>query len=102
MTSEEFLDCLRSNYERGKKVRLIERNDVLIHMGISTFATFEGAAALARSYWPKVGTFVAELRLVEGYGFQYTRANLKGHLTIWGRPDELQAVAEAVSAIDPP
>ncbi len=65
-------------------------------MGLSMYLTQEMAMETARRY-PKIGRFIARLRLGPGYGFNLAPTHQPGHLTVWGRPLQLkEAVADIV------
>lgn len=67
--------------------------------GISVFATREQALRQARRY-PRLGRFIAEIRIAAGGPVRYERTNRDspGHHTLWGTPHDLQ---QAVAIIVP-
>lgn len=98
-----FLDSLRSNYELNRPPRGIEDRDAVVHMGLSMYETPERAVATAQMWWPKIGRFLAEVQLVPGEGFNYTRdTGPEGHLTVWGRPIQLRQVVTDIVPIEEP
>jgi hypothetical protein len=84
------LDSLRSNYERDAPPRGVERESVLIHLGLSMFVTVDAAAERA-TRWPALGTHIARLRLEPGHGFHFAETGARVHRTVWGRPLQLLA-----------
>jgi hypothetical protein len=47
--------------------------------------------------WPKIGTFLAELRLQPDNGFCLADTGRPGHFTLWGRPLQLlDSIADIV------
>lgn len=84
------LESLRSNYERDARPRGLERESVLIHLGLSMFVTFDAAADRA-TRWPALGTHIARMRLEPGYGFHVAETGARVHRTVWGRPLQLLA-----------
>ena len=106
----EFIDGFRSNHELGKPPRGRERRLPEIHAGLSVYKTLEQARALRASIaaglarkgggtQPRIGDYVAELRLPDGMGFAFEdRDEPTGHLTIWG---EAEAIAGCTVDIHP-
>ncbi len=84
------LGSLRSNYERDAPPRGVERESVLIHLGLSMFVTFDAAADRANR-WPALGTHVACVRLEPNHGFHVAETGARVHRTVWGRPLQLLA-----------
>lgn len=85
-----LLNSLRSHYELSEPPRRVERSSTVIHMGISTYISFERARDTSRR-WPRIGEYVAELALEHGFGFNYAHTGHVGHLTVWGDPVKLLA-----------
>jgi hypothetical protein len=84
------LGSLRSNYERDATPRGVERESVLLHLGLSMFVTFDAAADRALR-WPALGTHIALVRLEPGCGFHVAETGALVHRTVWGRPLQLLA-----------
>lgn len=82
------LSSLRSHYERDLPPRGYERRLAVIHMGLSVFSSQDAARAMALQ-WPKIGRFLAEMRLAPGNGFCLADTGRPGHSTLWGRPLQL-------------
>ena len=83
-----FLNSLRSHHELSQEPRKVERSSRLIHLGISTYVDDRVASETARRF-PKIGEWVAQLRLDYGHGFNYAQTGHRHHLTIWGDPIKL-------------
>jgi hypothetical protein len=87
----------RSNYELGRNARGIETSWAIIHVGISVYLD-ESVAGATAMRWPKLGRYVAEVRLRAGHGFNVARTGQPLHLTIWGDPVKL---SDAITDIRP-
>jgi hypothetical protein len=99
-TTPETLDSLRSHYERELPPRGYERRLAVIHMGLSVFSSRDAARAMALR-WPRIGIFLAELRLHPNEGFCLANTGRPGHLTLWGRPAQLfESIADIVHVED--
>jgi hypothetical protein len=83
-----FLNSLRSHHELSQEPRHVERSSRLIHLGISAYVERRVATDTAIRF-PKIGAWVAQLRLGHGYGFNYAQTGHRHHLTIWGDPIKL-------------
>jgi hypothetical protein len=92
-----LLNCFRSNFDLCREPRRAERSSAVIHMGISMYMTPSAAIETAQAF-PKLGSYVAFLRLEHGHGFNWARTGPDCHLTIWGDPVKL---VEAVVDIRP-
>ena len=91
-----FLNSLRSHYELGEEPRRVERSSTVIHMGISAYLDEATAHGTAERF-PKLGDFVAEIRLRPTNGFNFAHTGHPRHLTVWGDPVKLQeAVVDTV------
>jgi hypothetical protein len=90
-----LLDSLRSHYELGRPPRGPELEASVLHMGLSAHTSFADSRATAQRF-RKLGSFVAEVRLTSGRGFNYAATGKGSHLTVWGDPIKL---CEAVVAI---
>jgi hypothetical protein len=77
---EEWRDLVLaiSNYERDAPPRGVERESVLIHLGLSMFVTFEAAADRAMR-WPALGTHIALVRLEPDHGFHVAETGARVH-----------------------
>lgn len=82
----------QSNYERGDPPRKSEIASALDHMGLSMWDRPEPLISLSRQ-WPKLGTFMAEVRLVGELGIWFAETGPEGHFIVWGRPADLQRCA---------
>lgn len=96
-----LLDAMRSNYERDARPRGLENESVLIHFGLSMFATFDAAAARAIR-WPKIGTHIARVRLEPGNGLHVAQTGSRDHRTVWGRPLQLLACVADILPVGEP
>jgi hypothetical protein len=92
-----LLNSLRSNYELGHRPRGRELSFAVIQMGLSAFIT-RVAAERTANIWPKLGDYIAEIRLTHGFGFNFSATGFHGHLTIWADPVKLHG---AIRTIDP-
>jgi hypothetical protein len=88
----------QSNREKGRP--RAEDEDFADHVGVSVFASEELAAENAVRY-PKL---IAAVILSEGKGLCLARtyADIEGHYTVWGDPDDLLASVANVSRHDAP
>jgi hypothetical protein len=77
----------------------LERRNVLIQMGLSTFVRPAQAEAIAQRF-PTVGDQVARLVLRHGFGFAYAHTGARGHVTVWGRPLQLVAAVVETTRIE--
>lgn len=84
------LDGLRSNCDRGIAPRGAEVSSALIHMGLSTYRVRDKARSIARR-WPRIGGYIAELRLSPDRGIWFAATGVPGHVTVWGRQRQLLA-----------
>ena len=85
------LDSLRSNYERDAPPRGVERESVLIHLGLSMFVTVDAAAERATTM---AGAWQRTLRACassQANGFHFAETGARVHRTVWGRPLQLLA-----------
>jgi hypothetical protein len=96
LDAPEFADSFRSHAELGLPPRpgSPAASHPLIHEGISVFESQEAAVETARRF-PRIGDYVAELRIKPDPGIRYLRWGAKGHLTLWGAPIKL-----ALTAVD--
>lgn len=88
-------DSMLSNLARGRPPRLIESDHPELHAGISAYLTALAASNQAQR-WPKLGRFVAEMRVTSATGCEVNCWGENEHLTIWGDPLKL---ADAVTDI---
>jgi hypothetical protein len=88
----EFAESSRSHAALGLPPRGVEETHRLIYEGISVFESREAAGATARKY-PRIGSYVAELRITPDTGVRYLRWGARGHLTLWGDPIKLSQTA---------
>jgi hypothetical protein len=79
-----LLDSFKSNYELGRPPRRTEVTFTPTHMGISVYLAQERARETARAF-PKIGEYIAEVRLAPDSGAAYALTAEPGHLTVWGR-----------------
>ena len=77
-----FADSFRSHSELGLPPRGVEAVHQLIYEGVSVYESREAAIETARR-WPRIGGYVAELRLTRETGLRYLRWGPSGHLTLW-------------------
>jgi hypothetical protein len=94
-----FVNSLRSNYELTEPPRRVEREFTVIHMGISVYTDGDSAYGTARA-WPKLGDFVARLRLVHGPGFNFAHTGHRQHLTLWADPVKLSQTVVDISPVE--
>lgn len=94
-----FVNSLRSHYEMKAEPRYIEKRAASIHMGLSVFMTRAQAAETAKK-WPAIGTFVAQLELTAGHGFNFADTAGPGHLTLWADPVKLARVAGDITSVE--
>ena len=92
-----LLNSFRSNYELDREPRKVERHWTVIYMGISVYTTVEAAIRTAQA-WPKLGDYIAQVRLAHGSGFNWAETAQPLHLTIWADPIKL---LEATVDINP-
>jgi hypothetical protein len=77
-----FADSFRSHAELDLPPRGPEIRHQVIYEGISVYETQEAAARTADAY-PRIGRYVAELRLTSEMGVLCLRWGPTGHLTLW-------------------
>jgi hypothetical protein len=96
MDAAEFVDSFRSHAELGLPPRrgTPAESHPQIHEGVSVFESRQAAIETARRF-PRIGSFVAELRIKPDSGIRYLRWGARGHLTLWG-----DAVKLALTAVD--
>jgi hypothetical protein len=94
--SPDFIDSFRSHSELGLPPRSLEVTHPQVFEGVSVWDTRKAAIETARCY-PKLGNYVAELRLTRDTGVTYYRWRPRGHLTIWA--DALNLVNYVVDTI---
>jgi|tagenome__1003787_1003787.scaffolds.fasta_scaffold20873999_2 hypothetical protein len=98
-----FVDCFRSNAEKGKAPRGREARQPLIHAGLSAFKTKEQAidrqrrivATLKPGEAPRIGRYVATVDLHGPTASYEDRNEPDGHMTVWA-----EASTAARSVID--
>ncbi|MGI8558861.1 MAG: hypothetical protein ACR2ND_11240 [Solirubrobacteraceae bacterium] len=95
----EFLDSFRSHYELGAPPRRHERRSTIIHMGLSTYRSAPQAVGTARRF-PRIGSHVAQLRLVPDEGFNFADTGHPGHVTVWGDPFSLARSVIDIQIVD--
>lgn len=84
-----YESSLVSDYEARRPPRGPQRRNAAIHMGISVWATEDAARAKNDEFDGKLGDTVIELALLGELGVWWAHTFSPGHMTIWGRPDEL-------------
>jgi hypothetical protein len=96
MDAPEFVDSFRSHAELGlpPRRRSPEEDHPLLHEGVSVFESRQAAIETARRF-PRIGNYVAELRIKPDSEIRYLRWGARGHLTLWG-----DAVKLALTAVD--
>jgi hypothetical protein len=97
-----FTDAFRSRSELELPPRAYtpEAATPRVNEGISAFLTFEAAAETAQKF-PRLGRFVASVRLVSGEGVTVAEWGARGHLTVFGDAVTLsQAVVDIVPVPD--
>jgi hypothetical protein len=94
-----LLNSFRSNYELGDEPRKVERSSAVIHMGISSYVD-EGVARGTAQRWPKLGDFVAEVRLRPDQGFNFAHTGHPLHLTVWGDPVKLKDAVVDIQSVE--
>jgi hypothetical protein len=96
--SQPKIRDFQSNRERGRPRAHDE--DFADYQGVSVFASEELAAANAVRF-PKL---IAAVILADGKGLSLARtyADIEGHYTVWGDPDDLMAAVASVSRHDDP
>ncbi len=97
-SKRDVLASLSSNYELQQPPRKIERVYAVIHMGISTFVTYDGARHTQQA-WPKLGDSIARLELPADNGFCIDRPQRGSHRTLWGAPLDLYECVTALTTI---
>jgi hypothetical protein len=91
-----LLDSFKSNYELGRPARHTEIKFTPEHMGLSVYLALDRARDTARAF-PRIGEYVALVRLTPESGAAFALTAEPGHLTVWGRALELvAAVADIV------
>jgi hypothetical protein len=91
-----FVDSFRSHAELGLPPRGPEAAHQVIYEGVSVYESQEAAVETARR-WPRIGGYVAELRLTSETGVLYLRWGQSGHLTLWADPLTLtRAVVDTI------
>lgn len=94
-----FLNSLRSHHALSREPRHVERSSWLIYLGISTYLD-ESVAHETAERWPKIGDWVARLRMEHGHGFNYAQTGHRSHLTIWGDPIKLAESVVDISSVE--
>jgi len=98
---DQFVDCFRSHAELGIPPRRNSPEIVnpAIYHGTSMQDRPDRAAASAIAY-PRLGDFVAEVRLDEVAGATYWFWGPPGHLTVWGDAVKLaEATVDILSVV---
>jgi hypothetical protein len=94
-----YLDAFRSNYELDRPPRREETRSTPVHMGISVYLSKARAMDTARTF-PKIGDYVAEMRLQPDFGAAFALTAEPGHLTVWGRVLDLAAAVADIVAVE--
>lgn len=82
-----LVNSLRSHYELDHDPPGPTRPAVL-HMGLSTYLEI-GPARETANRFPRIGSYVAELALKAGNGFNWAMTGHPKHITVWGEPVKL-------------
>ena len=79
---------LTSHYELQRPPRKIEKAFAVLHMAISTWTSFDAAAAMCASYGDRIGHHVAvlDVRPQEGVTIDEPPDPGNEHRSIWGSP----------------
>lgn len=93
-----LLNSLRSHYELGGEPRKVERKWTVLHMGISVYLKQTQARGTALA-WPRLGGYIAHLRLRPGSGINFARSGHSGHLTLWADPVKLRETVVDIDAV---
>jgi hypothetical protein len=83
-------DDWRSHYELHEPPRKVGIQSALRHMGLSMWDRVEPLEQLSKRRWPRLGRFIAEVRLVGELGIWFADVEPEGHFAVWGRPPDLQ------------
>jgi hypothetical protein len=94
-----FENSLRSNYEMGGHARGIERDWAVIHRGISVYLAPDTAEGTAQRC-PKLGDYIARLRLRAGLGINFAHTGHPRHLTIWADPVKLAKTVVDIKPVE--
>lgn len=97
--AEGYVESFLSHAVLGLPPRRDERDVPLIYEGISVYDTREAAVETARRF-PRIGGYVAELRIRADTGATYARGGPRGHLTLWGDPLMLSGATVDTIRID--
>lgn len=86
-TTEDF----KSHRAKGRPLRHPSPETIRLLDGLSVFDSEASARANAHRY-PRLGSYIAEVRIPDDGGFRYERSGTtEGHYTLWGDPAELLA-----------
>jgi hypothetical protein len=90
---------MRSNYETGRPAHPADLRATVLHMAVSMFEDREVVLRLARRRPDRVGTHLAQLRLLPDRGICVAHNGSRGHWSIWGVPARLAACVVDVADI---
>jgi hypothetical protein len=94
---ETFVESFMSSAALDLPPRHVEVTHPFTREGVSVYDAREAAEATARRY-PKIGEYVAQLRLTHDLGVRYLRWGPEGHLTVWCDPIKLaSALVDTIS-----
>lgn len=97
-TVSDFLSAQELGRPRPTRIELLP-----YFAGISVYATEAGARSQAHRWWPRLGTFLAQLEVPEGGDIQHEKSMTDpNHHTLWASPDVLLALVTSVREIAPP
>ncbi|HEY8630469.1 MAG TPA: hypothetical protein VIL73_08030 [Gaiellaceae bacterium] len=79
-----------SDYAAGKAPRGPQKRAAPIHMGLSMWITEESARAKNDEFGGKLGDRVVLIELDGNLGIWWAQTFSPDHMTVWGRPEELE------------
>lgn len=88
--SGTLLDSFRSNYELDRQPpHPADLHATVIRMALSTFEDDAVPRRFARRNPARIGTHIATVELLPGFGICIADTSGPGHWSIWGIPDHL-------------
>lgn len=90
----------QSNYESNRQPpHPADLHATVVRMAVSMFEDAEVPTRFARKNPKRIGTHVAKVELVPGFGVCLADTSAPGHWSIWGTPGDLARMVVSVAAV---